>query len=116
MFNIQIINSINKNGNNTILDLNILFKSLYTINSVGFCLVMLYNIIKGYPTKYAMHSITFGFSSIALKKSPFNAMIVARVIPHPGHGMWYSNLEGQTEICVCPLDVVTTTSHAITTT
>ncbi len=62
-----------------------------------------------------MHSITFGFSSIALTKSPLNTRIVARVIPHPGHGIWYINLEGQTEICICPSDVVATTSHAITT-
>lgn len=50
---------------------------------------------------------------MASQKFPSKKRIVALVTPHPGHGIWYINLEGQTTILVCPSFTKNSQMHTI---
>ncbi len=49
-----------------------------------------------------IENITFGFNTNASFISKCINFNVALVIPHPGHGILYINLEGQTIMPACP--------------
>ncbi len=54
---------------------------------------------------------TFGFNDIASPMCPRIKSSVERVMPHPGHGKWKINFEGQTTICACPSVENATINH-----
>lgn len=75
---------------------------LYNRNMLFFFSIKSINKRFGQRMRNRIEIITLGFNTIAPIISKCKNFNVALVIPHPGHGKLYINLEGQTIMPACP--------------